>query len=356
MADSPRAALIGCGFFARNHAHAWRDLGVDLAAVCDTDAGKARAFAETFGGTPYSDVETLLRSERLDFVDVATGAASHRALVETAARHGLPVICQKPLALNLEDARAMVGACREAGVAFMVHENFRWQTPMRAAKAASERLGRLHFGRIVYRTPYDVYRDQPYLLTDERFVLTDVGVHALDLARFFLGEVAWVAAHTGRVHPRVRGEDTATVLLGLASGGSGVVELSYGAKTERDLFPQTLVYLEGERGTVTLGADYEVTVVLDEREGFHSGLEQVSVERLRAAPPPRPWTAPPLDVVQDSVLNIQRHWLDCLREGRAPETSGEDNLGTLEAVFAAYDAAERGTVVHLAPRPEEARA
>src|SRR3546814_17922291 len=84
-------------------------------------------------------------AERLDFVDIATTPPSHRALVELAARHGVPVICQKPLAATLADAEAMVAACAAAGVAMMVHENFRWQAPIRALKAviAEGRIGKI---------------------------------------------------------------------------------------------------------------------------------------------------------------------------------------------------------------------
>jgi D-apiose dehydrogenase len=71
----------------------------------------------------------MLAAEKLDFVDIITTVESHRPLVELAAGHGLPVICQKPFALDMADARAMVEACERAGVPLMVHENFRWQSP-----------------------------------------------------------------------------------------------------------------------------------------------------------------------------------------------------------------------------------
>src|SRR4051794_702663 len=129
-----RGGLIGCGFFARNHLNAWRDVGgAGIAAVCDLDPARARAYAA--GGEiagVYAAPGGMLRSERLDFVDIVAPPAAHRELVELAAAQRVNVICQKPLALSLADARAMVDACRSAGVRFMVHENFRWQTPLRA--------------------------------------------------------------------------------------------------------------------------------------------------------------------------------------------------------------------------------
>ncbi len=253
-----RGGVIGCGFFARNHLHAWREVeGMQVAAVCDVDADRANAFAREFGvGGAYTDADEMLRKEKLDFVDIVTQPAAHRPLVELAARRGTHVICQKPLANSLEDARAMVGACQSAGVRFMVHENFRWQAPIRAVKEAAGDLGELFFGRITFRTPYDVYANQPYLAQDPRFIVADVGVHLLDLARFFLGEAERLYCQTRRINPRIEGEDTATILLRMRNGATCVVELSYFSKLEEDLFPQTLVHLEGTRGTVLLGPHY----------------------------------------------------------------------------------------------------
>lgn len=340
-----RGALIGCGFFARNHLYGWRELkDVEIVALCDRDRSRAEAYAAEFGGQVYSTPQELIESERPDFVDIATPVGTHRELVELAARLGVHVICQKPLAQSIKDASAIVAACRDAGVQFMVHENFRWQHPMRVAKRAAQRLGRLHFGRIVFRSPYDVYANQPYLATDERFILSDLGVHLLDLARFFLGEVDKLYCLTRRVNPRIRGEDVATVLLKTVDGASCVVELSYASKLAEDLFPQTLVHLEGERGSVTLGPDYTLTVVEDDAPTFRSGLAPAT--RSSAAPPRWAWLTPPAQAIQDSVVRIQQHWLECLRASCEPETSGADNLKTLELVFGAYQSAETGELFH----------
>ena len=340
-----RVGLVGCGFFARNHLEAWRALGprARLAAVCDQDPQRAEACAREFGARAYTSLEEMLERERLDFVDLVTPPAAHRALVERVAAFGLPVICQKPLAPSLEEARAMVQACREAGVRLMVHENFRWQRPMRELRRRAEGLGRLFFGRISFRSAHDVYRAQPYLAQDPRFILLDLGVHLLDLARFFFGEFEGLYCHTGRVHPGIRGEDVATVLLRSRQGAACVVELSYASRLEEELFPQTLVHLEGERGSLCLGPGYRLTEVRDPvAEGFRSGREGLEVERREVPPLSPPWGQPPFEAIQESVLRIQEHWLDCLDRGEEPETSGEDNLRTLELVFACYRSAEGG--------------
>ena len=331
-----QGGLIGCGHFATNHLHAWRDVvGARLSALCDLDARRAHDAAASFGvPAVYDSAEEMLESEQLDFVDIVTQPGSHRPLVELAAQRGVPVICQKPLAPEMEDAEQMVGACRAAGVRLMVHENFRW--PMRALKAAADELGRLFFMRLTFRSGFDVYASQPYLATDDRFIVYDLGVHLLDLARFLLGEAESVYAQTQRVNPSISGEDAATIVLRMRTGATCIVELSYGSTPHTELFPQTLVHLEGAAGTATLGPAFELTVTTD------AGTRQED-----AGPQLLPWATPPAHAIQESVVAIQQHWVDCLREGRTPETSGADNLRTLALVFAAYASADSGQVLHF---------
>jgi D-apiose dehydrogenase len=334
-----RGGLIGCGFFARNHLHAWRQIeGADIVALCDMNEERARVYANEFGAEQaYGDPEAMLERASLDFVDIVTQPATHRPLVELAAHYGVNIICQKPLAPSLEDARAMVAACK--GVRFMVHENFRWQTPMRALKEATEGLGELFYGRVHFRSAYDVYANQPYLATDERFIIYDLGVHLLDVARFFMGDVKGLYCRTQRANPRIRGEDLATIMLEMASGATCVVEMSYFSKFEDELFPQTLAQLEGVEGSAGIGPHYVLT-----RVGAGG------VEKKRVPPRVFSWSTPPAEVIQESVVAIQRHWVACLNNDLEPETSGEDNLKTLELVFGAYESAERGELYRIGGR------
>jgi D-apiose dehydrogenase len=331
--DRLRGGLVGCGFFSRNHLHAWREVeGADIVAVCDLDEEKARTRAREFGiERTYTDAEKMLRDGSVDFVDVATQAHTHLPLVRLAARYGAPVICQKPLAPSMEKARAIVDACKDAGTALMIHENFRWQTPMRNLKDAATQIGDLFFGRISFRSAYDVYADQPYLAEDERFILYDLGVHLLDLARFFFGDADRLYCQTARVNPRVNGEDVATVMLKTTSGTTCLVEASYASELEVELFPQTLVHLEGPGGSVTLDAGYSLTTVKDKQ-----------VDHRIVAPRKFSWSTPPTEAIQDSMVAIQQHWVECLTSRREPETSGADNLRTLDLMFGAYESAETG--------------
>ena len=99
MPSRLRAGLIGCGFYSRNHLHAWRDLSehVELVAVCDRDVTKAEDAAEAFGVPRwYSDAARMLQAESLDFVDIVTTMPSHKPLVLLAASHKVPRSCRSP--------------------------------------------------------------------------------------------------------------------------------------------------------------------------------------------------------------------------------------------------------------------
>jgi D-apiose dehydrogenase len=341
MARPLRGAVIGCGFFAENHLNAWRDLSpkVEIVAVCDRDRSRAEAARERFGAAAaYGDARSMLEAERLDFVDIVTTVQTHRPLVELVAAHELPVICQKPFANDMTEARAMVDACAGAGVPLMIHENFRWQNALMAVKGiiGAGQIGRPFFGRINFRHAYDIYATQPYLATEQRLAIQDLGIHLLDLARFYLGEATRLYCRTDRINPAVRGEDAVVVLLDHANGAKSVIDFSFYTHTEPDPFPQTLVRIEGERGTVELHEGYRLVLT------GHGSREERHVE-----PAVPMWGRRPWHVIQESVVNIQRHWVECLRSGTEPATSGRDNLETLRLVEAAYASAASGQAVEM---------
>jgi D-apiose dehydrogenase len=341
MSSWLRASLIGCGFYSENHLHAWRHLAedIELVAVCDRDEQKAAEAAKVFGVRRwYSDAAQMLEAETLDFVDIVTTMPSHKPLVLLAASHKLPVIVQKPFAPTWQDCLDIVEACRNAGVPLMVHENFRFQSPILEVRRVLEAgtIGDLTWARINWRTGYDIYAGQPYLAAEERFILLDIGVHVLELARVLLGEVERVFCETQSVRPGIAGEDMAPVLLRHVNGAVSVVDCSYAAQRAPDPFPEVLLEIEGRRGSLILSAGLELRVTSD---------RATTVRSLRT--PLLPWTSEPWHVSQESVLNTQRHWVECLRAGREPETSGRDNLKTYALVEAAYESASSHRAVRL---------
>jgi D-apiose dehydrogenase len=331
MVDDIRLGVIGCGFFAQNHLHAWSSLrskGVKIAAVCDVDEAKAKAAAEKFGAESwYKSPEEMFANQGLGLVDIITQMGSHRPLVELAMRYRIPTIVQKPIAPYLADAKAMAAAADTAGVFLAVHENFRFQAPMRRAREliASGVIGEPTWARISFRTGYDIYGGQPYLRDESRFVIVDLGAHVLDLARVFLGEVIRVSAETQVRDERNKGEDTATIMLRHASGAVSIVECTYESRRLPDPFPETLIEIEGTKGAIALQRGLVLELTSDGQ-----------TTKLDVDPPVLDWASRPWHVVQDSVLATCAHMLESVQSGRSAETSAADNLKTFALCEAAY--------------------
>ncbi|MCB2054797.1 MAG: Gfo/Idh/MocA family oxidoreductase [Geminicoccaceae bacterium] len=326
-----RGAVIGCGFFAQNHLKAWRDVeGARIVAVCDLDPARAEAAAALTGARAHSDAASMFAEEKPDFVDIATTMEIHEPLARLAARHDVAVICQKPFAPDIETVRRILGFTRRP---IMVHENFRFQRPLieleRHVRAGA--VGTPFFAHISWRTGYDVVAGQPYLAEVERFIILDLGIHLLDVARFLLGDVADIHCRTRRTMPGAKGEASAVLSLRHLSGAVSQIVCSYTTRIEPDPFPQTLIELEGDRGSLHLRHDYRLE---------HHERGRMTVHDV--APRPPAWADPQWALVQESVLNTQQHWIDCLRSGREPQTSGADNLKTFALVEAAYASAASG--------------
>lgn len=336
-----RGVLIGCGFFARNHMHAWAATpGAEIVAVCDRDPAKVAAYRAEFGiAQGFTDAAEMLAAVRPDFVDIATTVETHRPLVELALAHGAVTICQKPFAATYADGLAMVQAAEAAGRALLVHENFRWQRPYRRLGeiVAGGGIGRPKFLRLSFRHGFDIYANQPYLAEVADLALMDVGLHLFDMARFLMGDVERISCVTQQLNPRVRGEDGFVALLTHENGAVTSVECSFDSRFAEERFPQTLAQVEGDAGVAELLPDYRL------RLHGAKGLREESVDPVVPA-----WGARPWHVIQESVAAFTAHAVDVM-EGRATaQPSGAHNLETLALVLAAYRAAARGEVVDMA--------
>jgi D-apiose dehydrogenase len=335
-----RFAIFGAGFWANYQLAAWRELkGAECIAIYNRTPSKAEALAKKFDvPRTYSDPEELLRREKPDFIDIITDVDSHSPLVHLAAKHRTPAICQKPLAPTLAEAERMADACRQAGVSLLVHENWRWQTPIRQVKKllAENAIGTPFRARIDMISGFPVFKNQPFLRDLPQFILTDLGTHILDVARFLFGEASSLHCHTQRIHPDIKGEDVATVLMKMGPHQTTVLcEMAYGENPlEREVFPQTLIFIEADKGSLELAPDYWVR--LTAADGTHA----------KRYPPPRyPWANPAYDVVQASIVDCHANLLRALTGAAPAETTADDNLRTLRLVFAAYDSAAKDKIV-----------
>jgi len=334
-----RYAVFGTGFWSHFQIAAWNEVGgVELVALYNRTVSRAEKVAAKFGVPKvYGDAEELLRGEKIDFMDIITEIDAHAPLVYLAAKYKIPVICQKPMASDLETAEKMVATCKEAGVPLYIHENFRWQAPIRALKEVldSGEIGVPFRAQIQLISGFPVFVNQPLLKTLEHFIITDLGSHTLDLGRFLFGEANSLVCQTRRVHADIHGEDVATILLNMGNDVTVLVKMAYAENyIEDDAFPQTQFFIEGDKGSVQLGSNYWLRVTTQ------------SGTLARRVPPPRySWADPNYDVVHASIVPCNADLLKDLQGKGKAETTGEDNLKTVRLVWASYDSAKSQQVI-----------
>jgi D-apiose dehydrogenase len=338
--NSPlKFAVFGAGFWANYQISAWKEFEqATLVAICDPDLDKANHLAQLHNiPNVYQRADELFVKESLDFVDIISSIPSHAPLVRLAAEAGVHVICQKPMAEDYETCQEMVNVCKEAGVKFFIHENFRHQTPIRACKALIEegKIGVPFKARLTFCSGFPVFDNQPALAELERFIISDLGVHILDMARYLFGDVHQLYCQTQKINPTIRGEDVANTLLTMNSGVNCFVEVSYASHLEQETFPQTLLLIEGDQGSIRLDYNHQLTLT----------QKGVGSERWAAEPPHYSWADPDYALIHSSVVACIENILEDLSGNGQADTTGEDNLKTMELVFLSYESSINNTVL-----------
>jgi predicted dehydrogenase len=184
---------------------------------------------------------------------------------------------------------------------------------------------------------FPVFKNQPFLAELEQFIITDLGSHTLDVARWMFGEARSLYCQTRRIHPNIKGEDMATMVMDMAGKTTITVNMAYAENfLEHDRFPETYIFVEGEKGSMELGPDYWLRTTT--KDGTHA----------RRVPPPRyGWADPAYDVAHASIAACNADLLKALKGEAEAETTGDDNIKTVRLVFASYDSAAKNEVIHF---------
>jgi predicted dehydrogenase len=264
---------------------------------------------------------------------------SHGKFVKMAAARGIPVICQKPMSPSLAEAEQMVAICRKHRVPFYIHENWRWQRQIREFKKVidSGEIGSPFRARIFLVSGYPVFGHEPALRDLQEFVLADMGTHLLDVARFLFGEADRIYCQTHQVQPEIKGEDAATVMMLMGGRTTVTCYLGFpGHYLERDVFTQSLILVEGDKGSAELDRDYWIRVTT-----------KCGTRSNRHAPVWKPWMHPQYIASHASIEACNANLLRALRGDGEAETAAEDNLKTVRLTRAAYESARGGKVIDL---------
>lgn len=343
--------LVGCGRIAKRHAELLglgEIAGARLAAVCDIVPEKANAFGERFSVPAFSDMDEMARSVEIDVFVVLTESGRHAEHVINLAKYGKHIMVEKPMALTLTDADAMIRACDAAGVKLFVVKQNRFNVPVVKLREAVEagRFGKMVLGtvRVRWARPQAYYDQDAWRGTwaYDGGVLTNQASHHVDLLEWMMGDVETVFAKATTALVDIEAEDTAVVVLKFTSGALGVIEATTAVRP-KDL--EGSISVLGEKGTVEIGG-FAVNQMkhwnfVEPEEGDAEVLERYSVN------PPNVYGyghQAYYDHVIDSIANDRKQLVDGL-EGRR----------SLELINAIYESVETGREVALRFQPQHCR-
>ena len=328
-----RVGVYGCGMISEFHLKGWQRIPeVELVALGNRTLRRAEERRAQFcpDARVYGELEPMLQEERLDILDILTVPSLHRAQCLLATQAGVHVICQKPLCDTLGNARDLVAAMRGSPRLFAVHENHRYRPWFQRIVQCYQEgfFGAPCLLRLEQHDatePPEAYKNQTAL-----GILLEYGTHLVDMTMALLGRPERVYARLHRPNPKVRGESLAHIVYAYP-GASTLIDIAW---QDRGVARGSVVFL-GERGSAYL----EGSMGRAPSARFRLVQDgQVVVDETRS-----PWE----DYCQSFYL-FQREFVDCIRTGAPVTQSGDVNLRTFEATFAAYASAREGRVVEVA--------
>ncbi len=329
-------AVLGCGFWSKFQIGAWTEVeGAECIAVYNRTRSKAENIAKYFKiPKVYDSAEELFSNEKLDFVDIITDVDTHATFVELAVNNGIKhIICQKPMAPDFDTAKRMVQICHDAGAQLYIHENYRWQAPVRRFRQIIDSgvIGKPFKARVTFLSGFPVFDNQPFLKKLDHFILTDMGSHILDVCRYLFGECESLCCHTRAINNGIKGEDLAVAMMNMKNGMPVYTEMSYASVVEHDTFSTLHILVEGEKGSVFLGPKFEIRTTTS--QGTKSEIVKF---------PSYSWADPDYIVNHESGIHINRNILNAITGKEKAENTGEDNLETVRLIWACYKSAETG--------------
>ena len=343
-------ALVGCGKVSRKHVDALTNLpNARLVAVCDEAAAIAEATAKPIGLPYFSDYNEMLKRVDIDVVTVLTPSGMHARHVLDILDRRKHVVVEKPLALTVEDAEAMIRkADRQRCRLFVVKQN-RFNRPVRRLREEFEagRFGKLVMGTVRVRW----CRDQRYY--DEKAwrgtwaldggVMANQASHHIDLLQWFLGDVETVFCYTAARLVNIEVEDTAVAVLRFVNGAVGVIEATT-ATRPKDLEGSLTVM--GENGSVEI-AGFAVNRVRTWKFADSTDEEEAAIIRELNEAPPNPFGYNHEAFLADVV--------DSIENDRAALVDGLEGMKSLVLLHALYESAFTGQEVRLRFRPRWSR-
>lgn len=320
--------LIGCGRISKNHLESIKAIpGARLVAVADINEENLGKAVKKYNCQGYSDYHILLANPEVQIVNICSESGLHARIAIDAMRAGKHVLVEKPMAMSLIEADAMIATAKEMGVRLgVVHQNRFNNAVVKLRKAMEDnKFGKLtHASAVVRWNRNDEYYSQaPWRGTwaQDGGCLMNQSIHNIDLLQWMMGSVESLFAYTATNLRKIEGEDVGTIVLKFQNGALGIIE------STTTIYPTNLeetLNIFGSTGTVCIGG-----IAVNKIESWRfAGDDEAAVLADQDKEPPNVYGFGHADIIKD--------FMEAITEDREPAISGEEGRKALEIILAIY--------------------
>lgn len=320
--------VVGCGRIAKNHLEAIAAIPeARLVAVCDNDADALRRATERYACPGYGNHRDMLTNPEIDVVNICTPSGWHARIAIDAMTAGKHVLVEKPMAMSLTEADAMVATADKHGVKLGVMHQNRFNSAIVKLRRALEqgKFGKLTHGSAVVRwaRDYNYYRQAPWRGTwaHDGGCLMNQSIHNIDLLQWMMGPVESVFAYTATNVRKIEAEDVAVAVLRFASGALATIEAT------TTIYPRNLeetLNIFGTTGTAVIGG-----VAVNKIENWRfDGEDEATALAEQFREPPNVYGFGHADIIAD--------FIGAVKQGRSPAVPGREGRKAVEIILAIY--------------------
>lgn len=317
-----KIGIIGCGAIAEKvHVAGYNNCPeCEIVALADIHESRLKELGKKNNVTAlYTDYKEMLDNERLDAVSVCTPNDIHAEQTIECAKRGINILCEKPMATSINEADAMLKAAKDNNVILMVGFTHRFKNFNIKAKELLDSgvIGTPFMirARFAHDGPYKSWSAKSDWFFDpiraKGGALLDMGIHAIDMCRYFFGEITQVTGQIGTLVKEIKVEDSALLLLMFESGSQGYIEVGWSSKKGPLGFE-----IYGTKGTIIVDYTTPIKIWSEDNPSWQT-----------------------IDAKGGGWDTEIRHFIDCLLNRTSPATTGQDGKISLEVALAAYQSA-----------------
>ena len=382
MSKTINVGLVGYKFMGKAHSNAYINAPVFfklaarpvMKAICGRDEKGVREAAQTYGWQSYeTSWKKLVKRRDVDLIDISSPTNSHRDIAVAAAKEGKHILCEKPMAMNLDEAKEMLKAAEDSGVKHMMGFNYRKLPAIVLARNLIKegRLGKIYHFRAVYFQDWIIDPDFPLVWRLKKEIaglgaLGNMGAHIVDLARFLVGEfdtvmcttetfikerpepvaVTGLTAKKGEGRGEVTVDDAAIFMARFKNGALGAFETTRFAAGRRNY---ECIEVNGEKGSISFNLERlnELKVFCGEDEQSTQGFKTILVTES-SHPYIKAWW-PPGHIIgwEHAMIHEIYDLVDSIANDRMPTPNFVDGVKCQEVLQALGKSAEQNKWINV---------